>query len=224
MTTSGEDPAQDSGDGAASEGQLLSDEDDLQAALLGLSRLVAGSDPLEALLTRVAEFAVRAIPGADGAGVTMYNDGTSSTVAASAPFVRDVDDIQYGLGEGPCISAAAQGSTIRAGSLGGDKQWPRFGPRVGRLGLHSALSLPLLVADERDRGDQRLRLQQDGIRRTRREDRRTVCVLCCSCGAQRTRSGRRATSHLRAAGGADHPGGDRSSGRHHHQPQRRHRD
>jgi transcriptional regulator with GAF, ATPase, and Fis domain len=148
VTTSGEDPAQDFGDGAASEGQLLSDEDDLQAALLGLSRLVAGSDPLEALLTRVAEFAVRAIPGADGAGVTMYNDGTSSTVAASAPFVRDVDDIQYGLGEGPCISAAAQGRTIRAGSLGGDKQWPRFGPRVGRLGLHSALSLPLLVADE----------------------------------------------------------------------------
>ena len=148
VTTSGEDPAQESGDGAASEGQLLSDEDDLQAALLGLSRLVAGSDPLEALLTRVAEFAVRAIPGADGAGVIMYNDGTSSTVAASAPFVRDVDDIQYGLGEGPCISAAAQGRTIRAGSLGGDKQWPRFGPRVGRLGLHSALSLPLLVADE----------------------------------------------------------------------------
>ena len=101
VTTSGEDPAQESGDGASSEGQLLSDEDDLQAGLLGLSRLVAGSDPLEALLTRVAEFAVRAIPGADGAGVTMYNDGTSSTVAASAPFVRDVDDIQYGLGEGP---------------------------------------------------------------------------------------------------------------------------
>ena len=41
-----------------------------------------------------------------------------------------------------------QGRTIRAGSLGGDKQWPLFGPRVGRSGVHSALSLPLLVADE----------------------------------------------------------------------------
>jgi putative methionine-R-sulfoxide reductase with GAF domain len=144
----GEDPAQDSRDGAPSEGQLLNDEDDLQAALLGLSRLVAGSDPLEALLTQVAEFAVRAIPGADGAGVTMHNDGTSSTVAASAPFVGDVDNIQYGLGEGPCISAAAQRRTVKSGSLGGDTQWPRFGPRVGRLGVHSALSLPLVVEDE----------------------------------------------------------------------------
>ena len=29
--------------------------------------------------------------------------------------------------------------------------WPRFGPRVGRLGIHSALSLPLLL-DERSVG------------------------------------------------------------------------
>jgi hypothetical protein len=83
-----EDPAQDSRDSAPSEGQLLNDEDDLQAALLGLSRLVAGSDPLEALLTQVAEFAVRAIPGADGAGVTMHNDGRSSMVTASGPVRR----------------------------------------------------------------------------------------------------------------------------------------
>ena len=26
--------------------------------------------------------------------------------------------------------------------------WPRFGPRVGRLGVHSALSLPLLLPDQ----------------------------------------------------------------------------
>lgn len=133
---------------APSEGQILNDEDDLQAALLGLSRLVTGSDPLEPLLTQVAEYAVRAIPGADGAGVTMHNDGKQSTMAASAPFVADVDDIQYRLGEGPCISAAAQRCTVTSGSLGGDQHWPRFGPRAGRLGVHSALSLPLVVADE----------------------------------------------------------------------------
>jgi GAF domain-containing protein len=26
--------------------------------------------------------------------------------------------------------------------------WPRFGPRVGRMGVHSALSLPLLLPDQ----------------------------------------------------------------------------
>ncbi len=34
---------------------------------------------------------------------------------------------------------------MRCGSLGGEARWPRFGPRVGRLGVHSVLSLPLLL-------------------------------------------------------------------------------
>jgi GAF domain-containing protein len=68
-------------------------------------------------------------------------------VVATADFVCEVDDIQYGLGEGPCVSAVAEGFTVISGNLGGSPQWPRFGPRVGRLGVHSALSLPLLLPD-----------------------------------------------------------------------------
>lgn len=44
----------------------------------------------------------------------------------------EVDDIQYGIGEGPCISAAALGQTMRSGSIGGDARWPRFGARANR--------------------------------------------------------------------------------------------
>ena len=64
---------------------------------------------------------------------------------ASAAFVSTVDDLQYGLGEGPCLLAVASRQTQTSGSLGGERRWPRFGPRVGRLGVHSALSLPLLL-------------------------------------------------------------------------------
>jgi len=62
---------------------------------------------------------------------------------ATSEFVTEIDDIQYGLGEGPCVSAVAQGRTFISGNLGGEPQWPHFGPRVGRLGVHSALSLSL---------------------------------------------------------------------------------
>jgi transcriptional regulator with GAF, ATPase, and Fis domain len=127
--------------------QLESDEADLQASLEGMARLVTGRLTLEDLLTRVARFAVHAIPGADGAGVTLLGHGVPDTIVSSAPFVRDVDAVQYGLGEGPCISAAAQRRIIRSGSLGGEALWPRFGPRVGRLGVHSVLSLPLVLPD-----------------------------------------------------------------------------
>jgi len=60
--------------------------------------------------------------------------------------VQEVDDIQYGIGQGPCITAAAEGQTVMSGSLGADARWPRFGARVARLGVHSAVSLPLITA------------------------------------------------------------------------------
>jgi|HubBroStandDraft_6_1064221.scaffolds.fasta_scaffold566362_2 hypothetical protein len=135
---------------AASPADQASVEDaDLRDSLAGLSRLVLpnGEQGLEAMLGSVAEFAVQAIPGANGASLTLLDDDRPDrpdTVVATAEIVRQVDAIQYGIGEGPCIAAVAQGRTVRSGSLSGDPAWPRFGPRAGRLGVHSALSLPLL--------------------------------------------------------------------------------
>ncbi len=98
----------------------------------------------------MAIYAAHAIPGADGAGVTLLRmdrpDNRVEALAASDPFVAQIDQIQYvTVNEGPCITAALERRTVRSGSLGGEKMWPRFGPRVGRLGVHSALSLPLLL-------------------------------------------------------------------------------
>ncbi len=130
--------------------QLSADAADLQASLGDLAGLVTGTIGLPNLLERVATFAARAIPGAAGAGVTLLrmdrSDNRVEALAASHPFVSEIDEIQYvTLNEGPCITAALEGRTVRSGSLGGEKMWPRFGPRVGRLGIHSALSLPLLL-------------------------------------------------------------------------------
>jgi GAF domain-containing protein len=129
------------------------DAEDLRAGLGDLAGLVAGSLGLPDLLAEVATFAVRAIPGADGAGVTLLRmdrvDNIVEALAASEPFVREIDHIQYvTLQEGPCITAALERRTVRSGSLGGEKMWPRFGPRVGRMGVHSALSLPLLLSGQ----------------------------------------------------------------------------
>jgi GAF domain-containing protein len=123
------------------------EEEDLRESLEGLSRLAAGRLPLEDLLTQVATYAVQAIPGADGAGLTLLEEDRTDTIVATAPFVTEVDDIQYGMEQGPCISAAREGQTVMSGSLGGDPRWPRFGGRVARLGVHSVVSLPLITPD-----------------------------------------------------------------------------
>lgn len=121
---------------------------DLRSSLDALSRLAITNLELAELLTRVATYAVRAIPGAEGAGLTLFHESGPNTLVASADFVEKVDAIQYGIGEGPCITAAAERRTVRSGSLSTDGAWPRFGPRVGRLGVHSVMSLPLLFGDE----------------------------------------------------------------------------
>lgn len=127
-----------------------SDEDvlGLAAGLAGLSGLMAGSGTLEQLLTEVANFAMLAVPSADGVGVTMLEAGHPDTIVASATFVQDVDSIQYRLGEGPCISAAATGGTMQSAELSGATEWPTFGPLAADLGIHSALSLPLIVNED----------------------------------------------------------------------------
>ena len=143
----------DDSDRPLSPEQAISDEADLQASLADLAGLVTGALSVQQLLDQVATFAVRAIPGADGAGVTLLRlEAETTTVevlAASHPFVAEIDEIQYvTLNEGPCITAARERRTVLTGSLGGEQMWPRFGPRVGRLGVHSALSLPLLLPDQ----------------------------------------------------------------------------
>lgn len=142
----------DVGPGKSSE-QSDADAADLRQSVIDLAALATDSFGLPELLTHVATFAVHAIPGADGAGVTLLKvdrpDNMVQVLAASHRFVAEIDEIQYTtLNEGPCITAALERRTVWSGSLGGEKMWPRFGPRVGRLGVHSALSLPLLVAGQ----------------------------------------------------------------------------
>jgi ANTAR domain/GAF domain len=132
---------------ALSADQAAADQDDLEVAIRGLSGIAIGGS-LESSLTRIATFAVRAIPGADGVGLAMAEEARPATVVMSDQFVGRLDDIQYGLGEGPCIAAAAEGRTVVSGSLGADRAWPRFGPRAARLGVHSAMALPLQLDEE----------------------------------------------------------------------------
>lgn len=132
--------------------QSEADEVDLQAGLHGLAGMVAGGRGVDELLTEVAEFAAQAIPGADGAAVTLMSPPNGAAHiqawAVTAEFIREIDTLQYGvLHEGPCLTCMQMQRPVVSGSLGSDRRWPRFGPRVAQLGVHSSLSLPLLIAD-----------------------------------------------------------------------------
>jgi GAF domain-containing protein len=136
-----------------SRAQLEADDVDLHAALSGVAGIVAGGRGVVDVLHDVAEFAAQAIPGIDGAGVTMTEASTGTphiqAWAVTADFVREIDAVQYHeFHEGPCITCMQSQRSAVSGSLGSDDRWPRFGGRVARMGVHSALSMPLMVGEQ----------------------------------------------------------------------------
>lgn len=123
--------------------------DDLRSGLADLAGLVADSLGLEELLARVASYAVQAIPAADGAGLTLLRtdrpDNRVEVLAASAPsYSRSTRSNTSRSTRAPASPRRWSSAPCGPGRWAA-KLWPRFGPRVGRLGVHSVLSLPLLL-------------------------------------------------------------------------------
>lgn len=134
-----------------SHAQAASDDADVAVALSQLAELVSDVHDLEGVLAQIAGFAVAAVPGADGAGATLVRSSDVERPrvlawAATEPFVREMDRLQYEVcGQGPCLTAMQTQRPLVSGSLGSDARWPRFGGRAARLSVHSALALPLVV-------------------------------------------------------------------------------
>lgn len=85
---------------------------------------------------------------ADGVGVTLLLAGRP-VFAGSNVFADRIDELQYRVDEGPCVSAVATARVVHTSSVGtGERRWPTFTPSARALELRSAVSTPVLVADE----------------------------------------------------------------------------
>lgn len=119
---------------------------DLSADLL---RSVSKStnEVIDAALRRVVALVGATMEGADGVSVTLERDGRLATVASSNDTVMKMDDHQYETGEGPCLSAAAEGHWFHIESLADETRWPVFVPLAMDEGIASILSTPLMTAE-----------------------------------------------------------------------------
>jgi GAF domain-containing protein len=105
--------------------------------------MLVRSDP-EDVLTRAVELAVASIEGATSVSVTVLERRDVSTAAASGELARAGDSLQYELGEGPCLDAAAGVEVVHSRDVAEDPRWPRWGPAVAdELGVRSMLSVQL---------------------------------------------------------------------------------
>lgn len=116
----------------------------LKRSLDALARLSLSGQAFDALLVRIAQMSLDAVPGADGVALVVIEpDRDHDVMVSTDPFVDAVDHAQYPLGEGPCVDACATGEIVHSGHLTTDGRWPELGPYVRGLGVESVLCLPL---------------------------------------------------------------------------------
>ena len=62
--------------------------------------------------------------------------------------MEQLDDLQYELGEGPCLSAMREHPVVTVPHARHDQRWPAYMPRAVALGLRSQLAVRLFLDDK----------------------------------------------------------------------------
>ncbi|MFF5051666.1 GAF and ANTAR domain-containing protein [Micromonospora sp. NPDC000663] len=115
-----------------------------------LARSLQGESSLQGTLDAVVLAAVATVPGAWQAGISeVESKQRVHTTAATAELVRQVDQVQYDTGEGPCLTSLYNEETVWLRNLPDETRWPAFTHRIANLGVRSMLSFQLYV----DRGN-----------------------------------------------------------------------
>jgi len=101
---------------------------------------------LKAIVGRSLEL----VQEADFVSLTLRARRRFLTPASTDELAVRADELQYALGEGPCVEAASVGEAWRrSGDVGSDGQWPTWGRRAAEeLGVNSLLSVQLSAGDE----------------------------------------------------------------------------
>jgi transcriptional regulator with GAF, ATPase, and Fis domain len=113
------------------------------AWLSELQALLLGADTLHGFLDRLAQLTTRALPEGSSCGVTVRQDSRPVTLAASDDWTLRVDQLQYDLGEGPCVDTLATGKVNYILDTTTEVRWAGFCRAVHEYGVHSCLGLPL---------------------------------------------------------------------------------
>ena len=123
---------------------------DAPAAFAQLARLDLREESVTSVLQRVADLAVRVVPGADEVSVTLLSrdGGRPQTVACTGALAVDLDERQYEDGHGPCLHATASNEVVLIPDMAAEQRWPDWTPVARERGVGSSLTTPLPLREE----------------------------------------------------------------------------
>jgi GAF domain-containing protein len=87
----------------------------------------------------------------DAAAISLVFDGASSgTLGSSGEPARTYDELQFTLGEGPCLDSVAHHAPVLVPDLADpdNTRWPIYGPALLSHQIRGVFAMPVLVAGE----------------------------------------------------------------------------
>jgi GAF domain/ANTAR domain len=123
----------------------------VQALIAAEPAAPADADGMVGALRRLCGAAVRALP-ASGAGLSVMTDGGVRGVAAASDDASErVDELQFALGEGPCMDAFATRRPVLEADIGGGgvARWPLYAAAAHNEGVRAAFAFPLQIGAAR---------------------------------------------------------------------------
>jgi GAF domain-containing protein len=112
-----------------------------------LARVVAAKMPPEVLCRRLVDACAEELPVTGVGMVLMTNSGPAGVVAVSDGPAATMEELQFTLGEGPCVDSSRTGRPVLQPNLAvtGPPRWPGFSAGALEAGICAIFALPLRV-------------------------------------------------------------------------------
>jgi len=126
------------------------EQETLARLFLQVARQLEAEDGRVATQERITSVALGTVPGCRHAAISLVRaQGPIRTVAATDELPERVDEVQYRIGQGPCLEAIEMQGPYRTGDLAAEERWPDFAKAaVEETGVRSMLSFRLFVRED----------------------------------------------------------------------------
>ncbi|WP_159801237.1 GAF and ANTAR domain-containing protein [Arthrobacter zhaoguopingii] len=115
-----------------------------------LQQLILESGNVELFLEAFASHTATILePGVQTqCGITLKRNDRATTVASSSVAATELDEVQYGYGDGPCLTAIRTGETAVVQDTRTDPRWPEYLTAIEGRGYFSVLGVPLMTGGD----------------------------------------------------------------------------
>jgi GAF domain-containing protein len=120
---------------------------DLADAYAELQRLLLDAPKTLPFLAEIAELAASLVPGSH-CGIILENGQHVATVATSDESAQRMEDLQYLIGQGPCLEALHTSEVVQVDDTELDARWGDYNVQAAAQGVRCVVAVPLVIEGE----------------------------------------------------------------------------